>query len=117
MTETQPTLDFTRPTTRPVETLSDPTVDRVGKVRRDHPRTARAAALAATPRTGTARHRLLQAIAERPRTDEELQDDLAMAANTQRPRRVELVEGGWIEDSGETRPTRSGQEAIVWRVK
>jgi hypothetical protein len=38
-----------------------------------------------------------------------------MNPSTQRPRRVELVEGGWVEDSGERRPTRSGMDAVVWR--
>ena len=87
-----------------------------GKVRHDHPETSRAAAWAVAPRTGTQRRKVLVAIAYKPRTDEELQADLAMSGNTERPRRVELVEGGWIEDSGERRKTRAGDDAIVWSL-
>lgn len=29
----------------------------------------------------------------------------------------ELVQDGWIEDSGESRKTRSGRKAIVWKAK
>lgn len=39
-----------------------------------------------------------------------------MNPSTERPRRVELVKGGWIRDSGKTRKTHSGSEATVWIV-
>lgn len=90
--------------------------NRPGKARRDHPATSRAAALAIAPRTGTQRRKVLNAIAYKPRTDEELQADLRMNANSERPRRVELVEGGWIKDSGLRRPTAAGGESIVWAL-
>lgn len=47
-------------------------------------------------------------------TDEEIQDGLGMAQNTERPRRRELQLGGFIQDSGNTRTTRSGRKAVVW---
>jgi len=47
-------------------------------------------------------------------TDEEIQDGLEMGANTQRPRRVELVEAGRVVDSGATRLTASKRDAVVW---
>lgn len=95
----------------------DPAANAVGMVRTDHPSTSREAALHAMPRSGTQRLRVLEAIVECPRTDDELQRDLRMSGNSERPRRVELVEGGWIEPSGETRRTLSGDEdAIVWRL-
>ena len=47
-------------------------------------------------------------------TDEEMQNTLGMRANTQRPRRRELVQQGMVRDSGKTRKTQSGREAIVW---
>jgi hypothetical protein len=47
-------------------------------------------------------------------TDEEIQSALVMNQNTQRPRRVELVRMGLVKDSGRTRPTRSGRQAVVW---
>ena len=49
-------------------------------------------------------------------TDEEMQDALEMAPNTQRPRRRELELQGVVEDSGRTRATRSGRKAILWRL-
>jgi hypothetical protein len=87
-----------------------------GKARRNHPETSHNAAYAVEPNTGTLRRLVLEAIARQPRTDEELQHDLTMNPNTERPRRVELVDGGWIEPSGEVRRTEGGAEAIVWQL-
>jgi transcription initiation factor IIE alpha subunit len=50
-------------------------------------------------------------------TDEEMQAELEMSPNTQRPRRVELARRGMIVESGTTRRTASGRMATVWRVK
>lgn len=50
-------------------------------------------------------------------TDEEMQVFIPMAANTQRPRRVELVERLNVVDSGRRRPTASGRPAVVWVVR
>jgi hypothetical protein len=49
-------------------------------------------------------------------TDEEIQTALDMNPSTQRPRRVELVDQGLIQDSGRTRLTRSKRAAAVWWV-
>ena len=49
-------------------------------------------------------------------TDEEIQDALDMNPSTERPRRVELVDAGFVRDSGETRPTHSGNGAVVWEA-
>lgn len=86
------------------------------KVRHDARDTSRQAAAAILPRTGTARCRVLLAIADKPSTDEELQHDLAMKNSTQCPRRIECVESGWVQDSGQRRHTSSGMEAIVWEL-
>lgn len=51
---------------------------------------------------------------QRGGTDEEIADGLALNANAERPRRLELEEGGWVRDSGQKRSTRSGNDAIVW---
>ena len=51
-----------------------------------------------------------------PATDEEMQRGIPMAANTQRPRRRELVLKGLVIDSEERRKTRSGCNAIVWKI-
>lgn len=98
----------------------DPDAPTPGLARNDHPDTAKLAALRAAPRTGTARRRVLMTIANcgaDGATDEEIQHSLGMNPSTQRPRRVELVQGGWIEDSGKRRRTLSGDQAIVWVIR
>lgn len=40
----------------------------------------------------------------------------ALNPSTLRPRRGECVERGLVEDSGQTRATRSGRQAVVWRL-
>lgn len=87
-----------------------------GLVRNDHPDTSREAARLIRPVTGKARRQVYEAIRSRAdgMTDEELQTVLQMSPSTQRPRRVELVEGGLVRDSGRTRKTKSGRSAIVW---
>lgn len=49
-------------------------------------------------------------------TLQEMEQTLGMAGNTVRPRRIELEEKGWVQDSGRRRPTDSGKAAIVWVV-
>lgn len=49
-------------------------------------------------------------------TDEEVCKLTGLNPNAERPRRGELVAGGWVEDSGETRMVRSGRKATIWRV-
>lgn len=50
-------------------------------------------------------------------TDEEIQDDLDMAGNTERPRRRELQEAGKVRDSGMRRTTKTGRQAVVWTTR
>jgi hypothetical protein len=83
---------------------------------REHPGTSFAAAERILGRTGSARRRVLEALALLARTDEELQTDLRMPANTQRPRRVELAAAGYIRDSQQRRATASGAKSIVWEA-
>jgi hypothetical protein len=47
-------------------------------------------------------------------TDEETSRALDMGGNTERPRRVELVDGGHVVDSGARRRTASNRWAVVW---
>ena len=47
-------------------------------------------------------------------TDDEIQTRLEINPSTERPRRIELVALGLVEDSGRTRPTRSGRRAVIW---
>lgn len=79
-----------------------------------HPQTSHEAAARTLGRSGSARRRVMQALAQADRTDEELQAWLGMAANTQRPRRVELVELGYVAATGARRRTATGSDSIVW---
>lgn len=79
--------------------------------------TSQEAAEAIAPVAGTLRARVLevhQVAEEHGLTDEEGIDVTGMSASTYRPRRVELVDDGWLRESGVTRPTRSGRQAVVW---
>jgi hypothetical protein len=91
-----------------------------GQRARTAQRTSAAAAAAVEPRTGTQRRRILDAVwavARDPRmvgmTDVELGAATGISPNSLRPRRKELVDGGWLEDSGRTR-IHHGNEHIVW---
>jgi hypothetical protein len=105
-----------------LESLPDPGRNTVGKFhapRSDAPETEREAALAVYPRTGTARRRVLDAIAlagDRGMTDEELSLSLELRLYTAAPRRHELLEDGWVEDSQQRRPTTTGSLAVVWKL-
>jgi hypothetical protein len=83
-----------------------------------HSTTSAAAARSIAPRIGDLHRRIIAWLRGHPQgaTDEEMQDDLDMPANTQRPRRRELQLAGYVEDSGKTRLTRSGRNAVVWRL-
>lgn len=58
--------------------------------------------------------RVLEHLAWRPSTDEEIANELAMNPSTVRPRRIELVRRGLVVEDG-TRRTASGRMATVWR--
>ena len=60
--------------------------------------------------------RVLVFVAGRPEgaTNDEIEIGLAMNGSTVRPRVVELRTRGLIKDSGKTRRTRSGRNAVVW---
>lgn len=81
---------------------------------RDHPQTSIDAAQRFLGRSGTCRHRLMHALATMAATDEELQALLRIPANTQRPRRVELVRMGLVQASDQRRLTAAGNRSIVW---
>jgi len=85
----------------------------------DPPPTSLAAAMDVLPRTGTQRRQVLDALLDAYRrgyggaTDPELQRHLRMSPNSQRPRRVELVDAGLVHDSGVTR-AHQGHAHAVW---
>jgi hypothetical protein len=88
-----------------------------GKVVRDPRMTSAKSAASVAPRVGTQRAAILTHIAERPGgvTDFEIARDLKILPNSVRPRRGELIEGGYVVDSGQTRVHR-GSEWVVWKV-
>ena len=49
-------------------------------------------------------------------TDQEIQHALGLSGDTERPRRIELWNAGFIIDSGLVRKTDSGLAAVVWRA-
>lgn len=103
------------PTLFPGAALSDPSAEL--ELAHHGRETERAAAWATMPRAGTQRLRVLLAIAlagDAGRTDEELELGLEMRRPSPGNRRGELVAGGWVRDSGRTRPTTSGSPAVVW---
>ena len=85
-----------------------------------HSPTSVAAAHAIESRAGSIRGRVYQWLMDEGQngaTDLEMQETLDIQADTQRPRRRELQERGLVIDSGKTRKTRSGREAVVWLAK
>jgi hypothetical protein len=80
--------------------------------------TSKAAAEGARPRAAGLRQAVYAFIRERGQrgaTDEEISDALGSdRSNSLRPRRNELMNSGYIRDSGERRLTRLGSNATVW---
>ena len=82
-----------------------------------HSKTSRAAAAGIAPKAGTKRAQVLDFLrmaGEGGATDEEMQQCIPMNPNTQRPRRGELLADKFIKDSGRTRKTVGGDDAVVW---
>jgi len=82
-----------------------------------HSVTSKNAAAMAFPKIGTQRRTVLDHLwfrGEMGCTDEQLSLHLAMTINSVRPRRVELVNAGFVKDSGRTRLTECDREATVW---
>jgi hypothetical protein len=99
---------------RPEPTLFDRSVlagSDEGLVRHEAPDTSRAAALR-VPKGQRAK--VMAFINEHgPSTDVEIAEGLGLSPNSERPRRVELVSGGFVKDSGERRE-HHGSPHIVW---
>ena len=77
------------------------------------------AALAVFPKSGTQRYRILAAVVAADGaglTDAQIQAKTGISESSERPRRGELVEGGWLEDTGVTREYGGHGEAIVWAL-
>lgn len=81
--------------------------------------TSRAAAESVRPRAGSQAERVLAFVTDQAdygATDLEIQKSLNLPGDTQRPRRVALVRAGLLVDSGNTRTTPTGRDAVVWIV-
>lgn len=79
--------------------------------------TSKAAARQIKVVAGTQRAEILRAIVEAGSeglTDKEIQDALGMGGDTERPRRGELLKGGYVRESGELRETANNRKGIVW---
>lgn len=88
-----------------------------GLARADHPGTSKDAAT----RIGDGRNRLQVVVLVAITSNGGLTDEAGIArtgiaASTYRPRRVELVDGGLVRDSGRKALTASGRQAIVWEA-
>ena len=85
-------------------------------------RTSQAAAEKHEPRAGTWRQKVLDKFRSHgSMTDSELMalfPDLTekQRCNSVRPRRVELAQKGWLEDTGRTRKNSGGNDEIVWAL-
>jgi len=98
----------------------DGLVDRANPPFQGHSPTSRAAAKEIAGPARSLKSRVHEFIARRGDsgcTDEEIQIALEMNPSTQRPRRVDLVRDGVVEDSGRQRKTRSGRNATIWVIK
>jgi len=79
--------------------------------------TSHAAGVAMLPHIGTLQRKVLGYLVARGEvggTDGEIQRDLGIRGSTERPRRKELEEGGFVQDSGRVRQTAAGRAAVVW---
>ena len=81
-----------------------------------HSDTSRAAAESIRKRIGPLHREILSFLKQRPRgaTDEEMQTEIPMPANTQRPRRIELTQMERLADSGRRKLTGSKRHAVIW---
>ena len=81
--------------------------------------TSRAAGVAMLPHLGTIRRKILGhlvAVGDVGATDGEIQEALGLRGSTERGRRKELEDGGFVVDSGLIRLTQSKRAAVVWRA-
>ncbi len=83
-----------------------------------HSETSRAAAAGIKKKIGPLHTKIIAFLIARQQgaTDEEMQDDIPMRPNTQRPRRVELTQMGRVMDSGRRKPTDSKRDAVIWVI-
>lgn len=102
--------------------LSDPARNTVGKHHWLPRVTEVRAALSVRPKSGTQRMRVLNAVWTNERgfggglTDPEIVEATGLLLQSVCARRNELMQGGWVTDSGRRRETGNGGKAIVWQL-
>lgn len=99
---------------RPQLSLAHPAPET--KARRSDPSTSKAAALAALPRAGTQRLRVLEALLSGPKTADEIARWTGISYVSVSTRVSELVTGGWAYRTGETAVTSAGGSGEVVRL-
>lgn len=105
-----------------IESLPEPSLD--GKPFPGKQRTSKAAAKKIEPKVNSLRYKVLDVFHydqnnhpdDPGLTDSDLFTEYFhdKSPNSVRPRRVELVDQGWIKDSGKTRKNANGNDEIVW---
>lgn len=88
-----------------------------GLIRTDARATSRAAGEGVAPRRGTHAWKVLCSLAAHPggQTDLEIQFETGIPANTERPRRKELADGGFVRATTRTRE-HNGTDWTVWEL-
>jgi len=106
-----------KPDNSPRDSLQLDWTERVAKYQ-PHSDTSRQAAREIETTADTIRGRVMRFLINNidGATDEAIQVALWLNPNTQRPRRIELVERGLVRDSGARRHTSSGRKAVVWEA-
>lgn len=73
------------------------------------------AAQAARPHADIAKQRIVEVLRQyEPLSDRQLQEHLVMSGDTERPRRIELLRDGIIEQAGEV--VINGRRQAVWKL-
>jgi len=80
------------------------------------PRTSKAAAKKALPRSGTMRRKIYEAILNNSMTDFELETLFRGKHESISAGRRSLVVDGFLQDSGKVRKNSVGNECVVWQI-
>lgn len=88
----------------------------VEQIEVERPKPAPKKTITTPPKKGTMRYKVYSRLKKKASTDEELQLFLGVPMDSVRPRRGELVKGGYVRDSGKRRVTSKGDKAIVWEA-
>ena len=91
--------------------------DAAVKVARDATATSRKAAFKLLPRSGSQRRKVLDVYVRlypAALTDDDVSRETGLPLNSVRPRRLELVEGGWLNKSSVVKKSDAGNDAQTY---